>query len=210
MADELPRLILITDWSRGEALLGLVERALLGGRGVAVQHRHPGATDRDFLAEGRALAEVCARHGAPLFVNRRLDVALLLDAHLHLPSSGLLPADVRPHLPKGRWVSAAVHDAAEAERARGADLALVSPAFAPLSKAGERPPLGPSGFAALAGKVSCPAYALGGVTPERLATLGPVPGAAVIGAVLDAADPAQATGALLAALAKPHAPGARG
>ena len=202
MADELPRLILITDWSQGEALLGLVERALGGARGVAVQHRHPGASDRDFLAEGRALAQVCARHRAPLFVNRRLDVALLLNAHLHLPSSGLLATDVRPHLPFGRWVSAAVHDEAEAARSRGADLALVSPVFAPISKREERAALGPAGFRALAAQLPCPAYALGGVTADGLRALGRVAGAAVIGAVLQAPDPARAVAELLAALAR--------
>ena len=152
---------------------------------------------RTFLEEARRLQALCERGGNPLFVNGRLDVALLVDAHLHLPANGILPGDVRAHLPAGRLVSAAVHSEAEAEVARGADLARVAPVFRPLSKAAERAPLGPSGFAALAARLSCPAYALGGVTAEGLARLPPSTGCAVIGSVLHAEDPLAAARALL-------------
>ncbi|MFT3842803.1 MAG: thiamine phosphate synthase [Myxococcaceae bacterium] len=188
-------MILITDWTRSD-LLERVDAALSAGPGIAIQHRNPGADDRTFLDQGRALGALCTRHQAPLFINRRLDLALLLDAHLHLPSTGLLPSDVRPHLP-GKWLSVAVHDEAEAARATGAGLALVSPVFEPLSKPEDRPPLGPEGFAALKARLPCPAFALGGVTAQTLASLGTVDGAAVIGAVLSAADPREAAAQLL-------------
>ena len=196
MAAELPRLIVITDWSRPQ-LLERLDDALGAGPGIAVQHRNPGVNDREFLLQARTVQRLCARRGAPLFVNRRLDVALLVGAHLHLPSSGLLATDVRPHLPNGRWVSAAVHDEAEAARAAGADLALVSPVFAPLSKPEERSPLGVAGFVALAKKLACPAYALGGVSPVSVEPLLPVAGVAVISAVLDASRPRDAAARLL-------------
>ncbi|MFP2896649.1 thiamine phosphate synthase, partial [Corallococcus sp. 4LFB] len=142
----LPRLVVITDWRLPRArLLTALERALEAGPEVAVQHRHPEASGRVFLEEARLLAEVC--RGRALFVNGRLDVALLVGAHLHLPASGPSPRDVRPFLPEGRLVSVAVHDAREAEAAVGADLALVSPVFAPGSKPGDtRDTLGPRGF----------------------------------------------------------------
>jgi thiamine-phosphate pyrophosphorylase len=197
----LPRLLVITDWALPRSrLLGALERALAAGPGVAVQHRHPEAPGRLFLEEARALAALCRAHGAPLFVNGRLDVALLVDAHLHLPAGGLLPEDVRPHLPPGRQVSVAVHDAHEARLARGADLALVSPVFSPGSKPGDtRAPLGPEGFGALAARLPCPALALGGLTPERAARVPGAAGVAVISAVLEAEDPTAAARALLAA-----------
>ena len=165
-----PGSIVITDWRLPRArLLAALERALEAGPEVAVQHRHPEAPTRVFLEEARLLAALCQAHGRPLFVNGRLDVALLVGAHLHLPASGPTVEDVRPVLPAGRWVSAAVHDAHEAQLARGADLALVSPVYAPGSKPGDtRPPLGPEGFQALAASLSCPALALGGITPDGL------------------------------------------
>ncbi len=199
----LPRLVVITDWRLPRArLLGALERALEAGPGVAVQHRHPDAPARLFLEEARLLAELCRARGAPLFVNGRLDVALLVGAHLHLPAGGLTPSDVRPLLPSGRLVSLAVHDAAEARLAEGADLALVSPVYAPGSKPGDtRAPLGPEGFRSLADALPCPALALGGVNPERAATLRGAAGFAVISAVLEAPSPTEAARALLAASA---------
>jgi thiamine-phosphate pyrophosphorylase len=127
-------------------------------------------------------------------------VALLVGAHLHLPTMGPTVEDVRPHLPAGRQVSVAVHDASEARLARGADLALVSPVYAPGSKPGDiRPRLGPEGFRALAALLPCPSLALGGITPERAAGLPGAHGFAVISAVLEAADPTAVARALLSA-----------
>ncbi|MFY2557997.1 thiamine phosphate synthase [Corallococcus terminator] len=203
VAPVLPRLVVITDWRLPrERLLGALSRALKAGPDVAVQHRHPEASARRFLDDARALAALCQARGNPLFVNGRLDVALLVGAHLHLPSDGPTAEDVRPHLPSGRLVSVAVHDAREAQAARGADLALVSPVFAPGSKPGDnRTTLGPEGFLALAAHLPCPALALGGITAERATRLTGAAGFAVISSVLEAEDPAQAARALLAACA---------
>jgi len=194
----VPRLVVITDWRLPrERLLTALERALEVGPEVAVQHRHPEAPVRQFLEEARVLAGLCRARGNPLFINGRLDVALLVGAHLHLPAGGLTPEDVRPHLPEGRLVSVAVHDEAEARAARGADLALVSPVFSPGSKPGDtRPTLGPEGFQKLAALLPCPALALGGITPESAAQLHGAKGFAVISGVLEAEDPAAAARAL--------------
>jgi len=198
-------LLVVTDWTLGEdRLLGVLERIAALGPRVALQHRHPGAPTRTFLAHARTLAALCGRRGNPLFVNGRLDVALLVGAHLHLPVDAPTPAQVRAHLPPGRWVSASVHDAAELERARGADLVLVSPVFPPGSKPTDaRPPLGPAGYAQLRSLARCPALALGGMTVERLAELGSVDGVAVQSAVLRAVDPVSVASALLARLPQP-------
>jgi thiamine-phosphate pyrophosphorylase len=185
----LPRLVVITDWSLGaDTLLARLERALNAGPGIAVQHRHPEASARVFFEEGVRLRDLCARFDAPLFVNRRLDVALSLGANLHLPSTGLLPADV----PKGAMrLSVAVHSDEEARRASGADLALVSPVF---EKKGMTP-LGLDGFERLKALLPCPAYALGGVDAKR--RVQSAAGHAVISAVLHAADPQVAAAQLL-------------
>jgi thiamine-phosphate pyrophosphorylase len=180
--ETLPRLVIITDWSLGaDTLLARLERALSAGPGIAVQHRHPGASARALYDEGARLKWLCAQFKAPLFVNRRFDVAAALGAHLHLPSSGVLPAD----LPRGgaMRVSVAVHDEDEAKRAAGADFALVSPVFEKKDKA----PIGLGGFERLQRALSCPAFALGGVTAQRRVPT--AAGHAVISAVLNAPDP---------------------
>ncbi|WP_338865860.1 thiamine phosphate synthase [Myxococcus stipitatus] len=201
MAPTLPRLVVITDWRLPrEQLLHALGKALEAGPEVAVQHRHPEASGRTFLDEARLLASLCHARGNPLFINGRLDIALLVGAHLHLPAHGLSPQDVRDLLPAGRWVSVAVHDEAEARAARGADLTLVSPVFAPGSKPGDtRETLGPEGFASLARHLSCPALALGGITQETAGRVSGAAGFAVISAVLEAKEPGLAARALLAA-----------
>lgn len=197
---ELPSLIVITDWSLGrDALLAKLDAALSVSPRVAVQHRHPGATARELLDEARLLRALCDRHGAALFVNDRVEVALSVGAHVHLPSHGFRPRDVRPHLPEGLWISAAVHDSRELAEAAGADLVLLSPVFDDGSKAGDgRDRLGVDGFAALAQESRVPALALGGISPENAARLPDAAGFAVISAVLGAADPQLATIRLLA------------
>jgi len=198
---DLPLLIIITDWRIPRStLIDALSSALSLGPEVAVQHRHPGATDRMFLEEGEQIAKLCRPFGNPLFVNGRLDVALLLDAHLHLPARGIRAGDVRPHLPASRWISTAVHDSGEGREAGGADLALVSPVFAPGSKVTEeRASLGPEGFARLAKGLPCPAFALGGIAPANTSEVAKAWGFAVISSVLKAADPKSAAKALLTA-----------
>lgn len=200
MSSKLPLLILITDWELPRAtLMAALESALALGPEVALQHRHPGATDRAFFEEGEQLASLCRRFGNPLFVNGRLDIAVLLGAHLHLPARGIQVGDVRPHLPDGRWISAAVHDVEEAREAHGADLALLSPVFAPGSKVtSERAPLGAEGFTRLAGSLRCPAFALGGIDPGNAEAIAGAFGFAAISSVLKAVEPRSAAEALLA------------
>jgi thiamine-phosphate pyrophosphorylase len=187
------KLMVITDWSLPDCV-DRIRDALKAGPGIAIQHRHPGATDRQFYEEGLRLKEACGP--APLFINGRLDLALALDAHLHLTDHSLFAADVRPKLGE-RWLSAACHPPAAAQ---DVDLLLVSPVFDPLSKPAERAPLGVDAFHAFARTTPTPCFALGGITAERIARLRPVAGVAVIGEVMHAASPAHAAEALLRAL----------
>ena len=174
------RLMLITDGSMGlDAVLTQVARVLETGAPVAVQHRHPEASTRVYLREARAVHEVCQRYRAPLFVNSRLEVAMVLGAHLHLGAKAMPVHEARPHLRAGTWVSCAVHGLDEAQP--GADLALVSPVFSPRSKVGDtRPTLGAAGFNELAARLTCPAFALGGITVENARALTGAAGLAAV------------------------------
>lgn len=198
MTPEDIRLVLITDWSLGPSLLPAVERALQAGPGIAVQHRHPGAEVRLVHDEAVALQAVTSRHGAPLFINGHLDVALALGTHVHCPGDGLDPAEVRKVLPPARWLSLPVHALNDVPDGAMADLALVSPVFTPGSKPDDaRPTLGPDGFLALAKVLSCTAVALGGISPTTAREL-PGERYACLTAVLRAEDPLQAARELLA------------
>jgi thiamine-phosphate pyrophosphorylase len=198
----LPRLIVVTDWSLPEASHWAALEAVAGlGPEVAIQHRDPGAPVRTFLERGRRLLGLCRTSGAQLCINGRLEVAVVLGTHLHLPVDGPRPAEARPFLVPERWISAAVHSEQELLAASGADCVLLSPVFAPGSKPADlRPPLGMEGFRALSVRASVPAYALGGMTADRVRALGPCAGVAAQSAVLGAPDPASSARAILAAL----------
>ena len=196
----LPRLIVVTDWTLPEAThRAALEAVAALGPDVCIQHRDPGAPVRDFLERARWLASLTAHSGAQLAINGRLDVALLVDAHLHLPVDGPRAREVRPFLPAGRWITAAVHSEAELAEAAGSDAILLSPVFSPGSKPGDtRAPLGPGGFERLLRRaMPLPCYALGGMTPERLQSLARCQGAAVQSHVLGAPDPASVARAFL-------------
>src|SRR5262249_28396906 len=151
----LPRLIVITDWTLPEDThRAALEAVAALGPEICIQHRDPGAPVRGFLERARWLAALTHRSGAQLSVNGRLDVALLVDAHLHLPLDGPRALDVRRCL-RGRWISTAVHSESELADACGCDAVLLSPVFSPGSKPGDtRSPLGSEGFERLVRRAS--------------------------------------------------------
>lgn len=105
-----------------------------------------------------------------IIVNTRLDVALALGAHgLHLPGSSASPQALRTICPPGFLIGVSCHsveDLKAAER-EGADYAVLSPVFAPISKASDLPPLGLTGLREACNSVAVPIYALGGITDEN-------------------------------------------
>ncbi len=215
------RLYLITDRRLAEAnggLLSVIERALHGAvaaappGAVAIQLREKDLEARALVELGAALRRVCASCRAPLIVNDRIDVAIALGADgVHLPAQSFSPADARALLGPSRLIGVSAHRPEEvaAASAAGADFAVFGPVFDPLSKAVDTTPTGAAGLAAACAAAPLPVYALGGITAARIRVLRAAPeftggpaiaGAAVIGAVIGAGDPAAAVRDLLAAL----------
>jgi thiamine-phosphate diphosphorylase len=125
--------------------------------------------------EGRALAELVLEAlrrapGALILVNSRADVALACGAGgLHLPAGSPPPSAFRPICPPGFRIGVSCHSEEElvlAER-EGADYALFSPVFRPLSKEDARPPHGLEGLRRACSRVRIPVLALGGITAEN-------------------------------------------
>jgi len=125
--------------------------------------------------EGRALAELVLEAlrrapGALILVNSRADVALACGAGgLHLPAGSPPPSAFRPICPPGFRIGVSCHSEEElvlAER-EGADYALFSPVFRPLSKEDARPPHGLEGLRRACSRVRIPLLALGGITAEN-------------------------------------------
>ena len=191
-----PRLIVVTDTTRGGDMVRRITEVCVRARGgtVLVQLRDKELGARQRLELGRELRAITRRTGQLLAVNDRIDLAELLDADaLHLGEQSVGVDDARK-LWGERSVLRASHDPSAG--AGGADGVVLSPIIAPRHGA---PALG---LAALQkarsalGRVRL--FALGGVDAgsARACLDAGADGVAVIGAVLDGQD----DGPLLAAL----------
>jgi thiamine-phosphate pyrophosphorylase len=141
----------------------------LASAGVgALQLREKGLTDRRLLdLAGEARRRLPS--AALLIVNGRPDVAVAAGADgVHLPARGLPPERVREHFGHQLLVGCSTHDLEEVEAAREAavDYVIFGPVW-------ETPGKSAVGLSALrrAVDVGLPLYAIGGVSPERLAEL---------------------------------------
>jgi thiamine-phosphate pyrophosphorylase len=156
------------------------------------------------LADAVAAAARRAAAGVRVLVNRRSDVALAaaLDG-VHLGFDAAPPAVARRLLGPARLVGLSTHRPDEAEPAALRELSYLhlAPVFAPLSKPATRAPLG---IAALrsACKSALPVLAQGGIEAANAGACvaAGAAGVAVTGAILAAADPAEAAAALRQAL----------
>ena len=162
---KLPRLLVLTDRTICQRpLLEVAADAVsAGARAVILREKDLPYDERNRIAV--QLRAVLDRVGGVLIMAGPRGEAV------HLSSSDALPS------PRPVLVGRSCHDADEVARAgaEGCDYVCISPVFLTASKPGYGPVLGPSGLAALltGGPPDAPrppAYALGGVLPEHVAS----------------------------------------
>jgi thiamine-phosphate pyrophosphorylase len=193
------KLLAISPGPPDSAWLPILMQLLPLGSQLAFLFRDTSCSTRSYFERAQQLSKLCRLANVPFFVHRRLDIALALNTHLHLPAYGLSPSQARLALPQRKLLSVSVHNEEEASLAKGASFALLSPVFSPGSKpADTRPPLGPQGFCSLAQSLPCPAWALGGISPSTLKLLPKLEGVAVVSALWQAENPLQTAKTLLA------------
>ncbi len=192
---ERAQLHLITDRRRCRGDLGAVVRHALAGVDW-VQVREKAAPAAELYRLVTALAPACRAAHVGLLVNDRVDVALVAGADgVHLATKSLPVAAARRLLGRGRLVGCSVHslqEAVDAARA-GADYVTFGNVFTTASHPGF-PPKGLDMLRAVVQGVDVPVVAVGGITPDNLADVLATgcAGIAVIGAILEAPDPAAA------------------
>jgi len=181
-----------------------VVRAALEGGARSVQLRNKGDSARALVEIGRQLRDLTRAHGALLFVNDRVDVALAVEADgVHVGPHDLPVAAVRAIAPPGFLVGRSADDVEVARRAvaDGADYIGCGTVYATTTKPDAGDVIGLDGLAKVARAVTVPVVAIGGITVERAAEIAATgaAGVAVVGAVMAAQDPAGAVGRILAA-----------
>jgi thiamine-phosphate pyrophosphorylase len=159
--------------------------------------REPDLPDTALLALARGIRAVLP-DGAVLAVHGRPDLARRLGAGLHLPEAAPPPP------PDGPWHGRSVHDVGSVARAilDGPRYLVAGTLHATPGKPGV-PGIGVAGLrlqCEAAGAV--PVFAIGGIDAGRAgaARVAGAHGVAVVGAILEAEDPAGAAAALLRAL----------
>ncbi|GAA1792467.1 thiamine phosphate synthase [Planosporangium flavigriseum] len=199
------RLHLITDARPGRDALTVVVAALAAGADT-IQVRVPDATtDREAYELTREVLRMCRDAGAACLVNDRLHIALALGADGgHVGADDLPVAAARRILGPDAILGATARNPETARRAvaDGATYLGVGPAYRTSTKDGLPDPIGVGGVAVVAGAVTVPVIAIGGVTAERAGELtrAGAHGVAVVGAVSEADDPGKAVTELLQAI----------
>ena len=201
---EALRVLVITD-ARLAAPRHVTEvvRAALEAGARAVQMRNKGDPARALVELGREMRQTTREHGALLFVNDRVDVALAVEADgVHVGPHDLPVAAVRAIAPPGFLVGRSADDPAVARQAvaEGADYIGCGTVYQTTTKADAGDVIGLEGLAAVARAVAVPVVGIGGITVERAAEVAATgaAGVAVVGAVMSAPDPGEAVRRLLA------------
>ena len=190
-------------------LEAVVEAALEGGVRLVQYRAKDGTlapdgqpiTDAVRLQQAQALRQLCSRYGALFLVNDRIDIALAVDADgVHLGQGDLPPALARQLLGPEKLIGRSTHALAQLQQAMrdGCDYVGVGPVNATPTKPG-REPVGLDYVRQAAAESAIPFFAIGGIERANLQVVLDTGATqvAVVRAITEAADPAQAARDLL-------------
>ena len=142
--------------------------AILEAGARILQFRHKGFFSRDVYEEAQRIAALCRDAGALFVINDRADIAILLDAALHLGQDDLPPADARRIMPPHRIIGFSTHSAGQLRAAdhEPVDYLAIGPIFATASKQNPDPVVGLDRLRTLRLLTQKPLVAIGGITRE--------------------------------------------
>jgi thiamine-phosphate pyrophosphorylase len=147
--------------------------AVLNAGARIVQFRYKQFFSREIFDQARRIADICRASGALFVINDRADMAMLLDAAVHLGQDDLPPADARRILPPGRVIGFSTHNEAQLRAAdrEPVDYLAIGPIFATGSKLNPDPIVGVEELRRLRHLTSKPLVAIGGITRQNAASV---------------------------------------
>ena len=171
---KLPRVYPILDSSAlaaHELTLETAAAAFLDGGAGILQIRHKGHWTREIFAASRAVARLCREAGALCIVNDRTDMAMLLEAGLHLGQDDLPPREARRLMGPDAVIGYSSHNPAQLCAAGGepVDYVALGPIFGTASKANPDPVTGVAEVERCRPMLETPLVAIGGITLETAA-----------------------------------------
>lgn len=186
-------LYLVTDrrWLGGRTLAHCIEEAILGGASI-IQLREKEICSRDYLELALEIKSVTGRHGIPLIINDRVDIALAAGAAgVHLGPDDLPVSIARRILGSDKIIGCSAASVEEAlfYQGQGADYLGVGAVFPTATKSGTES-VSLAELAAVKSAVSIPIVAIGGITEANAAQVmeAGVDGAAVVSAIMNTPD----------------------
>ncbi len=135
----------------------------------AIQLREKDLDELALYQMAKPIAVRCLSYDAALFINRNVKVARAVGAAgVHLPAHATARLQ---RAGETLQIGCSIHNVDEAKKreAEGADFVTYSPIYLTASKPGYGPAVGVANLARLAKQVKIPIFALGGITPERVA-----------------------------------------
>ncbi|MBF0345949.1 MAG: thiamine phosphate synthase [Nitrospirae bacterium] len=165
------KLYLITDRKIVNAPLEIVvEEAFKAGL-KALQLRERDMTDRELLVLAIKLRELSNKYNAKLFINDRVDVALLIEADgVHLGQNSMPVSTVRRLVGDRMLIGKSTHSVEEAIDAvsKGANFITIGPIYQTPSKLKYGDPIGLEVLQKVKKKLSIPVFAIGGIKEHNI------------------------------------------
>jgi thiamine-phosphate pyrophosphorylase len=165
----LPRVYPIIDGEllarRGLSIVAAAEALLQAGARI-IQLRWKEHFTREVFSEAEKVAGLCRSATAQFLVNDRADIAVLLDAGLHLGQDDLPPPQARRIVGPGRPIGFSTHNEDQflAGDREPVDYLAIGPIFTTSNKADPDPVVGTAGLAGLRAATRKPVVAIGGIT----------------------------------------------
>lgn len=199
MPRDLPPVYLITDRKqvfRERGLPATLESLLKAGVRM-IQLREKDLTAAELYPLAKSIRELTLDYQALLLINDRIDLAQAIQADgVHLGGHSLPVRSARKILGSKAIIGVSTHRETEihAAHAQGADFVTFGPVFYTASKAAYGSPAGLQGLHEACARKPLPIYALGGITAKNISSVrqAGADGAAMISALIAAADPAAA------------------